>query len=128
MASDWSVNKWLRQELPKHTNVLTRMGEMLDAQLTVDLNEHGTPSRDWCRLFARYQAALMALIGEEREKTKMQIMARRAGQQPLTDEEYADGMRELAMDALKELPTDELAKEFLRRGHSLPVGVDDDMS
>jgi len=123
-VSDWSVNKWLRQELPKHTSVLSRMGEMLERQLEIDINEHGTASRDWCRLFARYQSALMAVVGEEREKVKMQIMANRSGQQPLSDEEYANGMRELAVDALRELSTEDLAKEFLRRGHSLPVGDD----
>lgn len=119
---DGSVNTWLRRELPKHTAVLTRMREQLERQLDIDINEHGTASRDWCRLFARYQTAVMALLGEEREKTKMHILASRAGQQPLSDEEYAAGMRELALDALRELPADELAKEFLRRGHSLPVG------
>ena len=36
-------------------------------------------------------------------------------------------MRELAREAIRELPTSDLASEFLRRGMSIPVGdVDSD--
>lgn len=120
--SDWSVNAWLRKELPKHTDVLTRMREQLETQLDVDINEHGTASRDWCRLFARYQSAVQALVSAEAEKVKMQLLAKRAGMASLTDEEYEREMIELGREAVRELSTEELGREFLRRGMSLPVG------
>lgn len=128
-----SVNEWLRLETPKHTRLLTKIREKLEETLEnrededghvtlADVNDSGTPSRDWCRLYQRYQNGYVTLLAEQREQLKLQLMARRGGQEPLSDEEYERGMRELALDALRELPADELAKEFLRRGHSLPVG------
>jgi hypothetical protein len=130
---DGSVNTWLRRETPKHTQLLTKLREKLEATLEnrydedghkthADVNENGTPSRDWCRAYQRYQNGYVTLLAEQREQLKLQLMARRGGQEPLSDEEYERGMRELAIDALRELSTDDLAKEFLRRGHSLPVG------
>lgn len=125
--SDWSVNAWLRRELPKHTEVLTRMREQLSEQLAVDLNEHGTASRDWCRLFQRYAAGMATLLAEEREKTKLQLMARLKGAgQVLTDDEFEQGMRDLAVQAVKELPTADLAQELMRRGLTLPSAPDGD--
>lgn len=122
--SDWSVNSWLRKELPRHTAVLTKMREQLEARLDQDVNEHGTASRDWCRLFQRYQAAVHALMGEEREKTKMQLLAKRAGMASLSDDEYEREMIELGREAVKELSLEELGAEFLRRGLTLPAGSD----
>lgn len=122
--SDWSVNSWLRKELPRHTAVLTKMREQLEVQLDQDVNEHGTASRDWCRLFQRYQAAVQALMGEEREKTKMQLLAKRAGMASLSDDEYEREMIELGREAVKELSLEELGAEFLRRGLTLPAGSD----
>ncbi len=132
---DASVNTWLRRETPKHTQLLTKLREKLEATLErrededghvtfADVNESGTPSRDWCRAYQRYQNGYVTLLAEQREQLKLQLMASRVGQAPLTDEEYINGMRELAIDALRELSTDDLAKEFLRRGYSLPVGDD----
>lgn len=134
---DGSVNNWLRRETPKHTALLTKLREKLESTLEdrwdtdglvvkADVNDFGTPSRDWCRAYQRYQNGFVTLLAEQREQLKLQLLASRSGQQPLSDEEYANGMRELALDALRELGTDELAKEFLRRGHSLPVGVEPD--
>lgn len=133
---DGSVNNWLRRETPKHTALLTKLREKLESTLEdrwdadglvirADVNEQGTPSRDWCRAYQRYQNGFVTLLAEQREQLKLQLMARQRGQEPMSDDEFANGMRELAIDALKELSTDDLAKEFLRRGHSLPVGVDD---
>lgn len=138
---DVSVTNWIARETPKHTALLTKLRQKLESTLDerreqdedgtvryvkADVNEFGTPSRDWCRAYQRYQNGHFQLLAEQREQLKLQLMARRGGQEPLTDEEYAAGMRELAHDALRELSTDELAKEFLRRGHSLPVGVEPD--
>lgn len=138
---DASVNAWLRRETPKHVELLTKLRDRLvrtlDPQLDdpdadgrerwipADVNESGTPSRDWCRCYQRYQSGYMQLLQEERERTKMQLLAKRAGMAALTDDEYEREMVELGREAVRELSTDELAKEFLRRGMSLPVGEGD---
>jgi hypothetical protein len=89
-----------------------------------DCGPSGTPSRDWCRAFARYVSGYQTLLVEEREKVKLQLMARTHGGTGITDEEYEREIRELAAEALRDLTVEELAKEFLRRGMSLPATTD----
>lgn len=136
--SDWTVNAWLRKETPRHTALLAKLRERLERTLDrwtdedgitqlPDVNEHGTPSRDWCRAYQRYAAGYATLLSEERERAKLQLMARLRGNgQVLTDEEFESGMRELAMQAVKELPTADLAQELMRRGLTLPSTQPDD--
>lgn len=135
--SDAGVNAWLRRETPKHLDLLTKLRERLTLTLDdragepdadgnpttiqADTNDCGTPSRDWCRAYARYQGAYTSLLAEERERYKMQMLAKRAGMATLTDEEYSTEMIELGREAIRELSTEEIQREFLRRGMTLPV-------
>ena len=134
-----SVNEWLRSEAPHHMELLSRLREKLERSLEsqveedadgrqlvvpADVNESGTPSRDWCRAFQRYSGAYSTLLVEERERAKLALMAKmKGGEAPMTDEEYEAEMRNLAREALAELTTDELHREFLRRGMTIPVEV-----
>lgn len=101
----------------------------MDVDTCVDANGDGTatPSRNWCRAFERYQTGYHGLLVEERERAKLALLAKRSGQATLTDEEYELEMRQLAIEAVKELPIADLASEFLARGMNVPVssGSDD---
>lgn len=140
---DSNVNRWLRTESPKHTNLLTKLRERLEAGLEPQVERDsmgreraippdtlpsGVPNRDWCRAFQRYSSGYQSLLVEERERAKLQILAHLKGHNSLSDDEFAAELKQLAVEALKELSTEDLAKEFLRRGMSLPVGevIEDD--
>lgn len=138
MHSD-SVNRWLRNETPKHMQLLSKLRERLELSLepqvsedadgrrsvvAADVGPSGTPTRDWCRAFARYQAGYATLISEEREKTKLQLLAKANGGSGMTDEEYESELGQLIAEGLRQLSVEELAKEFLRRGMGLPVHTD----
>ena len=118
---------WLRLETPEHLRLLTRLrnrlAETLDTDLAHDADgvTRGTPSRDWCRAYARYHQGYATLLVEERERAKLVLLARRSGQVSLTDDEYELELRKLKSEALGELSTADLASEFLRRGMALPV-------
>lgn len=128
-----TVSDWLRSETPKHLKLLSdlrkRLEDSIEADVAVDDTgaSKGTPSRDWCRAFARYQQGYEHLLVEERERAKLALLAKRAGAATLTDEEYELEMRQLAKEAVRELPIADLAAEFLNRGMSVPVvdGSDD---
>lgn len=81
------------------------------------------PDRDWARVYQLYQAGFHALLTEQREMGKLEIAMRRLknGDKPLTDEEYQREVRDLAIAALRELPTADLAAELAARGLTLPV-------
>lgn len=128
------VDAWLRSETPHHLGLLSRLRETLESTLEkridengdllpADVNEAGTPTRDWFRGMQRYQTSYIALMVEQRERYKLRLLAEKAGANTLSDEEYDNEMRELAREAIRELPTADLASEFLRRG--MPIPVDD---
>lgn len=139
--SKTDVSAWLRGETPKHLELLTKLREQITLALSprveldaddkpmvvpADLNDCGTPTRDWCRAYQRYQHGYETLLQEERERAKLALMASRTGQSPLTDEEYETEMRQLGLEAVRELETGDLASEFLRRGMALPVDTGGD--
>lgn len=133
--SNWSVNKWLRDETAKHAGLLERMRQKLETGLNGrededgdgELTAGGVPNRHWCRAYGKYQAGMTQLLVEERERAKLQLMAKVKGAGAvLTDEEFEIGMRDLAKVAVRELPTSDLAEEIARRGIVVPVTVSDD--
>lgn len=131
VRSDGSVSTWLRAETPEHLRLLSRMRERLVRKLdradTAEAAPGGErrdpiPDRDWCRLAQRYQTGYQALLVEERERSKLALMARLRGDgHVLTDEEYETGLRDLQQTALKDLPPADLAAEIERRGIKLPA-------
>lgn len=141
-----SVNAWIQRATQRHLGLLDDLRDKLEASLDLrpdldpetqeqrrddrgnamwlqaDLNERGTPSRDWCRAFGRYQVGFLGVIGAEQERAKLQLLARRAGMDALTDEEYAKELVDLGRDAVKEISDDEFKAEAARRGMRLPAG------
>lgn len=125
------VSTWLRRETPQHLSLLTKLRETITSALTLrtnydadgkptvtepDLNERGTPARDWCRAYKEYRGGFESLLSEERERAKLLLLAQRSGQSPLTDEEYEAEMRSLGVEAVRELDDGALAAELQRRG------------
>ena len=117
------VSRWLRERTPQHLVLLDKMRDALTDRFPV--SEDGKPlipDRDWARVYGLYQQGFHVLLTEERERAKLQLMARMRGHDgPMTDAEYESAMRELGIEALRELSSDELAKELIRRGLTLPA-------
>ena len=116
----------LRAESERYMDLLERLGAKLSRTLEADVNEHGTPSRDWARSYGNYSQGLRGLLEEQRERIKLRLMAGKMGQAPLTDEEYEAGLRELALERVKELSTADLAGELAARGLTMPSVPDDE--
>jgi len=140
-GSPTDAASWLRRETPKHLELLTKLRQRLERSLepqveqdadgrpqviAADVNDAGTPTRDWCRAFQRYQNGWSELMQRELEFRKLAILASKKGNAPLSDEEYEAEMRELAREALQELSTADLATEFLRRGMTISAGTERD--
>jgi hypothetical protein len=134
-----TVNEWLRTETQKNLSLLTKLREKLEASLDpqpdidlstneqryndndkpmwlpADLNESGTPSRDWCRGYARYHGGYQAILVEERERYKLRLLAHRAGFEELSDDEFTAGLEELAVEALNNMTPEQLEAVLARR-------------
>lgn len=123
MSERTDVSAWLRQRTPQHLAMLDKMRDALRDHFPV----LGVPDREWARVYGLYQQGFHALLAEERERAKLQLMARLRGNgQVLTDEEFDAGMRELGMQAVRDLPTADLAQELMRRGLTLPTANTED--
>lgn len=134
-----TVNEWLRTETHRNLNLLTKLREKLEASLEerpdvdpgtgiqrvngdgkpmwleADLNERGTPSRDWCRGYARYHGGYTAILVEERERYKLRLVAHRLGLEELSDDEFERGLEELANEALNNMTPEQLEAVLARR-------------
>lgn len=117
------ISEWLRQRTPQHLELLDKMRDSLMRHLPVV----GVPDREWAKVCGLYLNSWNAMSAEEREKAKLALMARlKSNGQVLTDEEFEAGMRDLALQAVKELSTADLAQELMRRGLTLPSVPDGD--
>lgn len=115
------ISEWLRQRTPQHLELLDKMRDSLIRHLPVV----GVPDREWAKVCGLYLNSWNAMSAEEREKAKLALMARlKSNGQVLTDEEFEQGMRDLALQAVKELSTADLAQELMRRGLTLPSVAD----
>lgn len=124
-VSSSDVSAWLRRETPEHMKLVSRLREKLSSTLESDVNEFGTPSRDWARAFSRYQVTYQMLEQAERERWKLRLALKRAGEPILDDDEYNGALQELAVEALGTLPADALLKEIERRGLLQAASEDD---
>ncbi len=131
-AASLNITPRLAAETERHMALLEKLGQKLHATMDVEVctDNNGsktsdTPNRDWCRSYGRYQTGMASLLVEERERSKLRLLAERnGGQRALTDEEYDAEMRVLAIEALRAMPPGELEAEVERRG--LVVQVPDE--
>lgn len=131
-ASGLTITARLAAETERHMGILEKLSTKLLATMDIEVctDIHGaktsdTPNRDWARAYGRYQGGMSSLLVEERERSKLRLMAERnGGARALTDEEYEAEMRVLAIEALRALPPGELEAEVQRRG--LVVQVPDE--
>lgn len=126
-ATPADVDGWLREETPAHLRLMSRLRERLADTMNSDVNESGTPSRDWCRALQRYQASYVGLLAEQRERVKLRLLLDKSGQQTLTDDEYEQELTSLARESLETLPADALQRELERRAQlAAPVPDEED--
>jgi hypothetical protein len=109
------VTGWLMRETPEHMELMSKLREKLGKTMDTDVTEKGTPSRDWCRALGRYQNTYQMLVTEDRERLKLRLLMKRAGEEMLSDEEYESELKELAVEALGTLPADKLQAELAKR-------------
>ena len=114
----------LKAEAERYLALLEELGAKLKRTLPIDCNDAGTPSRDWSRGFGHYSGGTRGMLAEQRERMKLQIMAGKAGQAPMTDEELDAGLRQLQLDTVRDLPEQELRQELKRRGVVLTLVPD----
>lgn len=114
MAGDFEGR--LRAESERYMTLLESLGAKLTRSLPADVNDAGTPSRDWARSFGHYSGGVRGLLAEQRERTRLKLLAGKAGMPQLSDEEYEAELKQLALEAVRELPERELAAELARRG------------
>lgn len=110
------VTKWLLEETPEHMALMSRLRQRLSDTMMSDVNEHGTPTRDWARILGRYQLTYKTLLDEDRERMKMRLLMAKEGQDLLSDDEYEKELATLAVESLGTLPADALQRELERRG------------
>jgi hypothetical protein len=114
-ATSADVTTWLMEETPEHLKLMTRLRKKLAETMSADVTEKGTPSRDWCRSYKAYQGTYQMLMVEDRERLKLRLLMKRAGEEMLSDEEYEAELDSLAVESLGTLPTDKLQAELMKR-------------
>lgn len=123
-ASPADIAAWLRRETPHHLELLTQLRGQLAATMHKDVNEFGTPSRDWCRAMQRYGSAYQLFLIEERERFKLRLLMARTGDSLISEEEYEQEIKVLAVESLGVLPEDMLHREIERRRALAPALVE----
>lgn len=121
-----SRSQRLDAELDRYMTLAERLGRKLEATLDLDVNEAGTPSRDWARCYSNYRQGLLSLVTERRESQRLALAAQAQGTPVLSDAEYEAQLRLLAADAVREMPADELAPVLAERGIVLAVSGGED--
>jgi hypothetical protein len=106
----------LAAETSRLMGSMEALGKRLRESMLSDVNDDGTPSRDWCRAFGHYRGGIAAMLTEQRERTKLRLLLDRGDRKALTDDEYAAELKALAMESVRELTDDELEAELTRRG------------
>ena len=116
------IGEWLRQRTPQHLELLDKMRDSLMRHMPVV----GMPDREWARVAGLYLSSWNAMSAEERERAKLDLMARLKGAgHVLSDDEFERGMIELAAASVRELDTGDLVAELTRRGLTLPSASTD---
>ena len=119
-ASKAEVAQWLRDQTPEHLEFLAKMRTKLVDHLDA-LPPRMVPDRDWARVAQVYQAGFHAVVHDARESAKLAILAAKSGAGPqLSDEELDAELRRIGIEAVRELPTADLAIELANRGLTMP--------
>lgn len=122
------ISPRLEVEAAKLMTTLEMLGDRLRSTMTVDVNEAGTPTRDWCRSLGHYRGGMQNLLAERREMRKLALMERLQETKQahvFTEEAFAAEMKELRDYVARDLSDTELELEIKRRGIKVEV-VDDD--
>lgn len=107
--SDSSIARRLAAQTAQYLTIHELLGQRLLEALPTDQNENGSPARDWCRGYQRYQTGIKDLLSEQREALRLRYELKLEGKQ-LTDEEYRAELLDLGKETLRSLTRDELSK------------------
>jgi len=128
MANDYTqLSRWLRSETMPHAEMLTKLRQRLERSLEPHTDEDGrlqpaetepsgAPTRGWCRGYVAYQGGFRILVEEQRHRDQMVLAARLKSQVPMSEQEYHEGMAEMAADAIQIVSNENLVAELKRRG------------
>ena len=127
---DGWMRRFLAEEAEAQTKILvTLRGRLERGAAAADPKSTEPPSREWVRAASLYfdgyrHLATMEIDHAklELERTRVRLLAKRAGMQELTDDEYARELIELGRESVTALSDDEIAAEVRRRGLALPAG------
>lgn len=125
-ATPQDVTSWVTSETPEHLKLLSRLRVRLVDSMHGDINESGTPTRDWCRAYQRYQTGFANVVAEQREHVRLRLLLDKSGQQVLSDEEYERELKQLALEGIAEVPVEELNRELERRGQQAMQQLEDE--
>jgi hypothetical protein len=120
VVSDNSIARRLAAQTAQYLTIHEKLGVRLLDTLESDKNEAGSPSRDWCRGYQRYQNGIKDLLSEQREALRLRHELKLEGKQ-LTDEEYRSELLDLGKETLRSLTRDELSKLLADAGVQLEV-------
>jgi hypothetical protein len=130
VADPTQVALKLAREVERQLEIQAKLGEALltdlekvkrDGRPVFDVegnvvNTSYVPDRDWARCYGHYKSANKDLLAEQRERSKLQMLAQNSGSSVLSDEQYAEELRQLALESVKQLSDDELEAEINARG------------
>jgi len=110
------MRDFLGEEAEAQCRILAKLrGRLEHGQDAADPRSTTPPSREWVRSMALYLDGYRVLAQLELEHAKLQLLAERAGKQPMSDEEYHAQLHALGRDALDTQPEAELEAALARR-------------
>lgn len=114
----------LATETTRCLDLLERLGSRLQQTIAEDINENGTPTRDWCRAYGQYRGTVKDLLSEQREAIRLRHLIK-TGDEPLDELSYQRELLELGKESIATMTKDELA-EVLKQRRLTVVPVEED--
>ncbi|HZJ66411.1 MAG TPA: hypothetical protein VFD36_23050 [Kofleriaceae bacterium] len=124
------MRQFLDESAEQQARILTTLGGRLErgaAAAKPDATD--PPSREWVRAASLYFDGHRHVAATELDRAKLELdrvrvrlLARRAGMQELSEDEYAAQLIALGRESVAALSDDEIAAEVQRRGLALAAG------
>ena len=115
----------LATETTRCLDLLERLGTRLQATIVEDVNENGTPTRDWCRAYGQYRGTVKDLLAEQREAIRLRHLIK-TGEEPLDEVSYQRELVELGKEAIAAMTREDLADSLKARKLTVVAVVEDD--
>lgn len=111
-----------RKALARLVTDLVTTTHRLGKRLRRNLGDN-VPDEEWTLAYGQYARAITSLLADERGRVKLIQAVRKAGGAELTEEQFQLELRKLALEAIRDLPQDELdqALKVRKSRMSLPL-------